>query len=58
MAGELTPRIFAADEAFEVAHPAEVIGAALLTKAKGRGWRRIAAELGRPPSTVRRWLVP
>ena len=22
----------------------------------GRGWRRIAAELGRPPSTVRRWL--
>jgi hypothetical protein len=34
----------------------EVIGAALLAKAQGRGWRRIAAELGRPPSTVRRWL--
>lgn len=34
----------------------EVIGAALLAKAAGRGWRRIAAELGRPPSTVRRWL--
>ena len=34
----------------------EVIGAALLAKARGRGWRRIAAELGRPPSTVRRWL--
>jgi hypothetical protein len=34
----------------------EVIGAALLAKAQGRGWRRIAVELGRPPSTVRRWL--
>lgn len=34
----------------------EVIGAALLAKAQGRGWRRIAAELGRPPATVRRWL--
>lgn len=34
----------------------DVIGAALLAKAQGRGWRRIAAELGRPPSTVRRWL--
>jgi transposase-like protein len=34
----------------------EVIGAALLAKAAGRGWRRIAVELGRPPSTVRRWL--
>ena len=34
----------------------EVIGAALLAKARGRGWRRIAAELGRPPATVRRWL--
>jgi acyl transferase domain-containing protein len=35
---------------------AEVIGAALVAKADGRGWRRIAAELGRPPPTVRRWL--
>lgn len=34
----------------------EVIGAALLAKAGGRGWRRIAAELGRSPATVRRWL--
>lgn len=34
----------------------EVIGAALLAKAQGRGWRRIAADLGRPPGTVRRWL--
>ena len=34
----------------------EVIGVALLAKAQGRGWRRIAAELGRPPATVRRWL--
>jgi hypothetical protein len=34
----------------------EVIGAALLAKAQGRGWRRIAADLGRPPATVRRWL--
>jgi Domain of unknown function (DUF6431) len=34
----------------------EVIGAALLAKAHGHGWRRIAAELARPPATVRRWL--
>ena len=34
----------------------EVIGAALLAKTRGHGWRRIAVELGRPPSTVRRWL--
>lgn len=34
----------------------EVIGAALLAKAAGRGWRRIAVELDRPPGTVRRWL--
>jgi hypothetical protein len=34
----------------------EVIGAALLAKAQGRGWRWIAAELARPPATVRRWL--
>jgi hypothetical protein len=34
----------------------EVIGAALVAKATGRGWRRIAAELGRPPGTVHRWL--
>jgi hypothetical protein len=35
---------------------AEVIGAALLAKASGAGHRTIAAELGRPPATVRRWL--
>lgn len=33
-----------------------VIGAALLAKAAGRGHRPIAAELGRPVSTVRGWL--
>jgi hypothetical protein len=27
-----------------------------MARAGGRGWRRIAAELGRPPDTVRRWL--
>jgi hypothetical protein len=34
----------------------EVIGTALVSKADGQGYRRIAAALGRPPSTVRRWL--
>lgn len=34
----------------------EVIGAALLHKANGLGYRRIAARLDRPESTVRRWL--
>jgi hypothetical protein len=38
------------------ADAAEVVGAALLAKAHGHGWRRIAADLGRPPATVRRWL--
>src|SRR5450756_289423 len=33
-----------------------VIGSALLAKAAGAGHRRIAAALGRPPSTVRGWL--
>jgi len=33
-----------------------VIGAALLAKAGGVGHRRVAAQLGRPPSTVRGWL--
>src|SRR5262245_48089809 len=33
-----------------------VIGTALLASAGGAGYRRIAAELGRPLSTVRRWL--
>jgi transposase-like protein len=33
-----------------------VVGAALVGKAAGRGHRRIAADLGRPASTVRRWL--
>jgi hypothetical protein len=35
---------------------AEVIGEALLAKAGGEGHRRIAARLGRSPSTVRGWL--
>jgi hypothetical protein len=34
----------------------EVIGNALHASASGRGHRRIAADLGRSPSTVRRWL--
>jgi hypothetical protein len=33
-----------------------VIGAALLSKATGRGHRTIARTLGRPESTVRGWL--
>ena len=32
------------------------IGAALIAKARGAGFRTIAAKLGRPESTVRRWL--
>ena len=35
---------------------AEVIGAALVAKAKGAGHRRIARGLGRPAETVRGWL--
>jgi hypothetical protein len=34
----------------------EVVGAALLARARGQGYRRIARELSRPASTVRRWL--
>jgi transposase-like protein len=34
----------------------EVVGNALHANASGRGHRRIAADLGRSPSTVRRWL--
>lgn len=33
-----------------------VIGAALLAKALGCGYRRVAELLGRPPTTVRGWL--
>ena len=34
----------------------EVIGKALIDKANGLGFRRIAARIDRPESTVRRWL--
>jgi hypothetical protein len=34
----------------------EVIGAALLARALGWGYRRVAARVGRPVSTVRGWL--
>jgi hypothetical protein len=34
----------------------EVIGAALVAKARGRGYRTIARDLDRPPATVRGWL--
>ena len=35
---------------------ADVVGAALAAAAAGHGYRRVAAELDRPPTTVRRWL--
>jgi hypothetical protein len=35
---------------------AEVIGAALIAKAAGHGYRAIAAQLDRPAATVRGWL--
>ena len=38
------------------ADAAEVIGAALLVRARGWGHRRVAARAGRPTSTVRGWL--
>ncbi len=38
------------------ADAAEVIGAALVAKAAGRGHRSIAVRLGRPVATVRGWL--
>ena len=38
------------------ADAADVVGAALVAHAAGAGYRAIAAELGRPPATVRRWL--
>ena len=34
----------------------EVVGAALLARARGWGYRRIAARVGRPISTVRDWV--
>jgi hypothetical protein len=39
-----------------LADAVEVVGAALAAKAAGCGHRTIAAKLGRPVSTVRRWL--
>lgn len=39
-----------------LADTTEVIGTALAGKAAGHGHRRIAEDLQRPPSTVRRWL--
>jgi len=39
-----------------LADTTEVIGTALASKAAGQGHRRIADELQRSPSTVRRWL--
>jgi hypothetical protein len=33
-----------------------VIGTALLASTRGAGYRRIAADIARPLSTVRRWL--
>lgn len=34
----------------------EVVGAGLVLKASGFGWRRVAERLGRPEATVRGWL--
>ena len=45
--GELLPRR---------ADTTAVIGTALLASSRGVGYRRIAADLGRPLSTVRRWI--
>lgn len=39
-----------------LADATEVIGAALAAQVRGHGCRRIAADLDRPASTVRRWL--
>lgn len=39
-----------------LADATEVVGTALAAKAAGHGHQRIAADLGRAPSTVRRWL--
>ena len=39
------------------ADAAEVIGAALVAKARGQGNRTIARDLDRPVSTVRRWCA-
>jgi hypothetical protein len=39
-----------------LADATEIVGAALAAKAAGLGHRRIATQLGRPASTVRRWL--
>ncbi len=39
-----------------LADTTEVIGTALASKADGHGHRRIATELDRSPSTVRRWM--
>ncbi|MGH4011172.1 MAG: DUF6431 domain-containing protein [Pseudonocardiaceae bacterium] len=33
-----------------------VVGAALLASARGTGYRRIAGRIGRPTTTVRRWV--
>jgi hypothetical protein len=41
---------------FRRADAAEVIGAALAARARGAGFRAVAAELGLPPETVRGWL--
>jgi hypothetical protein len=35
----------------------DVVGAALLDRAQGLGYRRIALRVGRPTSTVRNWLT-
>ena len=40
----------------DLAGTTAVIGTALLHKAKGLGYRRIATAINRPVSTVRRWL--
>lgn len=45
--GELLPRR---------ADTTAVIGAALLASSRGAGYRRVAADIGRPLSTVRRWI--
>lgn len=52
----LTHVLLAEDSLLRRRDAVEVIGAALVAKATGHGHRRVAAELGVHPSTVRGWL--
>ena len=51
-----TQVLLPAELQFRRADTTEVIGNALIHKVNGLGFRRIATRIGRPESTVRRWL--